>query len=213
MLAQAVEYLNLIGLGRVGVFVYFLFKSLHARIDGLHKLADEQATTLDAVRVRAEEMEALSASYKRAVVDQEEMLSIYKAHKNEELQELAQRIEAKDREIASLKLAMEEGSAQALREELRQHLALQDRQVTALRSLLEQVRQPPAPLVPAAAREPATAHSGPPWRADETTPLPPAAVDEAQTLRQAKVQAQQSSLQAALAKVEHEQNMTIIRNI
>lgn len=99
---EILDVLNLVGLGGVSVFLYYLFKGLRERITTLTQLAEEQKKTLEAVRTRAEEMDRLSSAYKQAVSDFQEMGEKLDLRRKELIQELEAANERKDGELAKL---------------------------------------------------------------------------------------------------------------
>lgn len=97
-----ISFLNLLGLGGVGIFLYYLFKGLKERIKTLTELAMEQHKTLEAVRARAEEMDRLKDSYKQALLDFEDMGHKLEQRRNELVKELEAANQRKDEELAKL---------------------------------------------------------------------------------------------------------------
>jgi hypothetical protein len=63
-LSAIISVLNLVGLGGVGLFLYYLFKGLNERIKTLTDISKEQEKILAVVRQRAEEMEQWRKEYK-----------------------------------------------------------------------------------------------------------------------------------------------------
>lgn len=96
------DLLNLMGLGGVAVFLYYLYRGLRERIKALAELAEEQHKTLEAVRTRAEEIDRLSGAYKQAVSDFQEIGEKLDVRRKELIQELEAANERKDGELAKL---------------------------------------------------------------------------------------------------------------
>lgn len=101
-LDTVISLLNLVGLGGVGVFLYYLIRGLRERIATLTELTQEQKKTLEAVRGRAEEMDRLSESYKRALIDFEEMGKKIEERRRELIKELEDANQRKDEQLAKL---------------------------------------------------------------------------------------------------------------
>jgi DNA repair exonuclease SbcCD ATPase subunit len=101
-LQTIVSWLNIIGLGGVGIFLYYLYKGLSERINTLTEVAREQTKTLEAVRTRAEEMDRLRESYKQAVSDFQEMGDKLEQRRSELVKELEAANQRKDAELAKL---------------------------------------------------------------------------------------------------------------
>jgi uncharacterized membrane protein YccC len=94
--------LNLLGLGGMGVFIFYLVKGLMERISSLTLLAEEQKKTLDAVRDRASETDKLSQSYKKALADFQDMGEKIEKRRRELIEEQERAIKRKDDELAKL---------------------------------------------------------------------------------------------------------------
>jgi hypothetical protein len=69
-----VSVLNLLGLGGLGLFLYYVIRGLKERVANLTDLAEEQKRTLEAVRTRALEIDRLSQDYKQALTDFQDMV-------------------------------------------------------------------------------------------------------------------------------------------
>jgi DNA repair exonuclease SbcCD ATPase subunit len=101
-MSPVLDLLNLVGLGGVALFLYYLYRGLRERIKALAELAEEQHKTLEAVRTRAEEMDRLSGAYKQAVSDFQEIGEKLDLRRKELIQELEAANERKDSELAKL---------------------------------------------------------------------------------------------------------------
>jgi hypothetical protein len=104
-----VSVMNFLGLGGLGLFIYYVIKGLKERIGNLTELAKEQKVTLDAVRERALEMDKLSKEYKQALTDFQDMGKKLDERRNELVKELELAIKRKDHDLARLtKLQLEQ---------------------------------------------------------------------------------------------------------
>lgn len=113
-MSAAIQVLNFLGLGGVGIFIYYLFKGLSQRIKTLTEITKEQDKTLQIVRERALEMERWREDYKKIIDDFQDLGSKLDARRNELINELEDANKKKDTELAELK------SAQLKEIELRQ---------------------------------------------------------------------------------------------
>lgn len=91
------------GLGGVGVFLYYLYKGLKERISNLSALASEQQKTIEAISKRALEVDKLSKHYKQALEDFQDMGSKLEERRKELVKELEDANRKKDEELAKLK--------------------------------------------------------------------------------------------------------------
>ncbi|HTY22241.1 MAG TPA: hypothetical protein VMC85_03870 [Desulfomonilaceae bacterium] len=108
-IAAMASVLDLLGLGGLGLFIYFVVKGMRERIGNLTQLANEQKVTLDAVRERALEMDKLSKDYKQALTDFQDMGKKLDERRNELVKELELAIKRKDDDLERLtKLRLEE---------------------------------------------------------------------------------------------------------
>ena len=104
-LSAIISGLNLLGLGGVGVFIYYLFKGLTQKIKTLTEISEEQEKTLAVVRDRALELEKWREEYKRMVSDFQDIGSKLDQRRNNLVQELEDANRRKDAEVAELKTA------------------------------------------------------------------------------------------------------------
>ena len=114
-LTAIISGLNLLGLGGVGVFLYYLFKGLSEKIKTLTEITKEQEKTLAVVRDRAVELEKWRDEYKRMVSDFQDIGSKLDIRRNALVKELEEANRKKDGELSELK------SAQIKEVELRQN--------------------------------------------------------------------------------------------
>jgi len=85
-LSAIISALNLVGLGGVGLFLYYLFKGLNERIKTLTDISKEQEKILAVVRQRAEEMEQWRKEYKFLVEDFQDLGKRLDTRRNELVQ-------------------------------------------------------------------------------------------------------------------------------
>ena len=102
-LNTVISLLNFVGLGGVGIFIYYVYKGLKERIRSLSELAEEQKQTLEAVRERAIEIDKLSQYYKKAMEDFQNMGSMIENRRQELINEMEVSIKRKDKQLAELK--------------------------------------------------------------------------------------------------------------
>jgi len=98
-----ISLLNLLGLGGVGFFLYYLHKGLTERISNLSQLAKEQQKTISAVNERALEVDKLSKHYKQALEDFQDMGSKLENRRKELVDELEDANRRKDEQLTKLK--------------------------------------------------------------------------------------------------------------
>lgn len=110
VLTSIISILNLLGLGGIGIFIYYTIKGLRERINSLNKLVEEQQKTLDTVRERAEEISELSKYYKQVTEDSKKFMKDFQEmgeklekRRNELVKELEEANERKDTELAEFK--------------------------------------------------------------------------------------------------------------
>jgi DNA repair exonuclease SbcCD ATPase subunit len=138
-LSTVISLLNFLGLGGVGVFLYYLFRGLKERIATLTELTQEQNRTLEAVRGRAEEMDRLSESYKRALLDFEEMGKKLEERRKELIKELEAASQRKDEQLAKFtNLQLEE--IELKRQSLERLPELEEKLVAVVQDLESQLR-------------------------------------------------------------------------
>jgi hypothetical protein len=101
-LTTIISALNLLGLGGLSLFIYYVIKGLRERVANLTELAREQKDTLEAVRTRAVEMDKLSKDYKQALTDFQKMGKRLDERRNELVKELELANQRKDVELARL---------------------------------------------------------------------------------------------------------------
>lgn len=101
--------LNLLGLGGLAWFIYYVIKGLRERIQALTQLAEEQRHTLDVVRTRAVELDQLRKDYRQALDDFQDIGHKLEERRNAVIRELESANKQKDDELARLKtLELEE---------------------------------------------------------------------------------------------------------
>jgi hypothetical protein len=133
-----ISVLNLLGLGGLALFIYFVWKGLRERIANLTALANEQKETLDAVRARATELDQLRKDYRQGLDDFQELGKRIDERRNELVNELETAVQKKDEQLAKTKqleinqLKLQEDSLALLPQ-------LQDRLTTTLQSLQAQI--------------------------------------------------------------------------
>lgn len=102
-LAGIISILNLVGLGGVGVFLYYTFKGLNQRIKTLTEITSEQEKTLSVVRQRADEFEEWRKAYKTLVDDFSDLGRKLDERRKVLLQELEVANAQKTEELAQVK--------------------------------------------------------------------------------------------------------------
>ena len=108
-LVQLFSILNFLGLGGLGIFIYYIIKGLRARILALTQLEQEQKKTLIIIQERARESNKLSKDYKKSLSDFQEMGQKLAERRNELVKELEEVNLRKDIELSRLKkLQLEE---------------------------------------------------------------------------------------------------------
>lgn len=108
-LAELIGGLNLLGLGGLGVFTYYVIRGLRERIQALTSLAQEQLQTLDVVRTRAVELDQLRKDYRQALDDFQDLGHKLEERRKAVISDLELANKQKDEELARLKsLELEE---------------------------------------------------------------------------------------------------------
>lgn len=102
-ISELVSILNLIGLSGVAFFIYWTYKGLRERIRSLTQLAEEQGMTLNAVRERAAEFDALRKTYREALNDYAEMENKLSKLREKVVLELEGAIQERDSELLNRK--------------------------------------------------------------------------------------------------------------
>jgi hypothetical protein len=138
-IATIVSALNLLGLGGLGLFIYYVVKGLRERIQALTDLASEQSKTLDVVRTRALELDQLRKDYKQAVDDFQDIGHKLEERRNAVIRELEAANKQKDDELARLKtLELEE--IELKKRSLERVPEIEERLTSTVRELEKQVR-------------------------------------------------------------------------
>jgi len=99
---EIVSVLNLIGLGGVGFFIYYLFKGLNQRINTLTEITKEQDKVLAVVRERAGEMQEWRKDYRTLFDEFQEIGAKLDARKNRLIKELEDANQQKDISLSEL---------------------------------------------------------------------------------------------------------------
>ena len=102
-LVNVISLPNPLGLGGLGVFIYWLVRGLSQRVSALTQLVNDQKDTLKAVRARANEMERLSGAYKKALCDYEKMGQKIDHRRDTLLRELEEDNKHKDEEVRRIR--------------------------------------------------------------------------------------------------------------
>lgn len=150
--------LNLLGLGGLAMFIIWTFKGLHARIENLTQLANEQKETLEAVRTRATELDQLRKDYRQGLDDFQHLGQRLEERRGQLLAEVEAALQRKDEQLAAAKqlelkdLELKQQSLDMipqLQERLTETVSLLEQQTRALSSVLGSNAQSlPRPLVP-----------------------------------------------------------------
>jgi hypothetical protein len=108
-IAEVIGGLNLLGLGGLGLFIYYVIRGLRERIQALTDLAAEQQKTLEVVRTRALELDQLRKDYRQAVDDFQDLGHKLEERRKAVISDLEAANKQKDDELARLKsLELEE---------------------------------------------------------------------------------------------------------
>lgn len=103
-----ITLLNFLGLGGIGLFIYYTFKGLNERITNLSKLAEEQRQTLDVVRERAGEYDKLSKCYKQTLEEFQEMGVKLEKRRKELVVELEEAIDRRDEKLEQVQIELKQ---------------------------------------------------------------------------------------------------------
>lgn len=102
-LQEVISYLNTLGIGGVGTFMYYLFKGVSEKVNILSDTINEQDKILKILREHTRELEKWRNDYKGMLNDFKEMGEKIDERKRVLINELQEAVNQKDKELAMIK--------------------------------------------------------------------------------------------------------------